>query len=472
MPISNNPVIRSDFPDPDVIRVGDCYYMVSTTMHFFPGGIILSSRDLVNWEIAAHIFDSLDSTPAQRLEEGNIYSKGMWAASIRYHEGKFYVVFVANDTHKTYLYTADNISGPWTKRIIDGFCHDNSILFDDGRIYIVYGNREIRLRELDRDFKPLGEEKILIRDDSKGLGYEGAHIYKIRGRYYIFLIHWPEGHMRTETVFTSDRIDSGWTKISELEDDMGFFGQGVAQGGIVDTPEGQTWAILFQDHGAVGRIPVLVEVEWDGIRPVFKKPTPHIDIEQTENKLFSEDFSSDLWEFNHEPDMSKVKRNKDSLTLTTFRLSTGIEDAPNTLTQRTFDPLTTVEVTVSGKDLKDGDKAGLCALQGLWAEAALQISNGRFCFSYSSKKEDGSIVTDTTDINTDKISIRAVFDFKDMKDQVRFEYRSGDKWINAGDPHQLRFRLDHFTGARTGIFCYSTKTEGGSAVFSDFRMKL
>lgn len=472
MPTSNNPVIRSDFPDPDIIRVGHIYYLVSTTMHFFPGGIILKSRDLVNWEVESHIFDRLDSTPEQCLENGNIYGKGMWAASIRYHEGKFYVIFVANDTHKTYLYTAEDTKGPWTKKVIEGFYHDNSLLFDEDKIYIVYGNREIYLRELDADFNLKGEEKLLIRDESKGLGYEGAHIYKIKDRYYIFLIHWPEGHMRTEVVFTSENTEGPWTKISELEDDMGFFGMGVAQGGIVDTPDGRTYAMLFQDHGAVGRIPVLVEVEWDGIKPVFKKPHAQIDIEQKENKLFSEAFDSDLWEWNHEPYTDKIKRDKDSLTLTTFRLSKDIEDAPNTLTQRTFDPLTTVEVTVKGTDLKDGDKAGLGALQGHWAEAALTRTDGRFRFVYSSKKEDGTTVTESADIETDTVTIRAVFDFKDMKDQVSFEYRSGDKWISAGEPHQLRFRLDHFTGARTGLFCYAKKNTGGCAVFSDFRMKI
>ena len=472
MPTSNNPVIRSDFPDPDVIRVGDIYYMVSTTMHFFPGGIILKSRDLVNWEVESHIFDRLDSTPEQCLENGNIYGKGMWAASIRYHEGKFYVIFVANDTNKTYLYTSEDIKGPWTKKVIEGFYHDNSLLFDENKIYIVYGNREIYLRELDADFNLKGEEKLLIRDGSEGLGYEGAHIYKIKGRYYIFLIHWPKGHMRTEVVFTSEKIEGPWTKISELEDDMGFFGMGVAQGGIVDTPDGRTYAMLFQDHGAVGRIPVLVEVEWDGIKPVFKKPQAQLDIEQKENKLFSEDFSSDLWEWNHEPETDKTKREKDSLTLTTFRLSRDIEDAPNTLTQRTFDPQTTVEVTVNGKDLKDGDKAGLGALQGHWAEAALSRKDGRFSFSYTSKQEDGSIVSESREIDTDTLRIRARFDFENMKDTVTFEYKTDNEWIEAGKVHQLRFRLDHFTGARTALFCYSTETTGGSAVFSDFKMKI
>ena len=107
MPVSSsiNPITRMDYPDPDVIRVDDTYYMVSTTMYFMPGCEILRSYDLVHWEHAAYVYDRLDSTPAQRLEDGkNIYGCGMWAASLRYHDGIFYICFVANDTHKTYLY--------------------------------------------------------------------------------------------------------------------------------------------------------------------------------------------------------------------------------------------------------------------------------------------------------------------------------------------------------------------------------
>ena len=96
--------------------------MVSTTMHFMPGCEILRSYDLVHWEHAAFVYDRLDSTPAQALADGlNIYGKGMWAASLRYHKGIFYICFAANDTHKTYLYRSDSIEGPWHKSQIEGF---------------------------------------------------------------------------------------------------------------------------------------------------------------------------------------------------------------------------------------------------------------------------------------------------------------------------------------------------------------
>ena len=118
-----------------------------------PGCEILQSFDLVHWEHVTYVYETLDHTDAQQLKSGqNIYGQGMWAASLRYHEGRFYICFVANDTRKTYLYTSEKIDGPWKKQLIEGFYHDGSLLFDeDGRNYIVYGNDEIWITELNED---------------------------------------------------------------------------------------------------------------------------------------------------------------------------------------------------------------------------------------------------------------------------------------------------------------------------------
>ncbi len=141
MKTKQNPVLYTDFPDPDIIRVGDTYYLASTTMHFMPGCDILRSYDLMNWEFVSHVYETLEDIPGHRLEGGaHIYGQGMWAPSLRYHQGVFYICFTANDTQKTYLFMAGDPAGPWEKTNIEGFYHDNSLFFDDdGRIYIVYG---------------------------------------------------------------------------------------------------------------------------------------------------------------------------------------------------------------------------------------------------------------------------------------------------------------------------------------------
>ena len=101
-----NPVIWADCPDPDVIRVGEDFYFVSTTMHLMPGAPVMHSKDLVNWEIISYIFDSIDETPRYSLEGGTVYGRGQWATSLRYRDGRFYAYFTPNDKpYKGYVTT-------------------------------------------------------------------------------------------------------------------------------------------------------------------------------------------------------------------------------------------------------------------------------------------------------------------------------------------------------------------------------
>ena len=271
-----NPITKLDYPDVDVIRVENTYYMVSTTMHFMPGCEILRSYDLIHWEHATYVYDRLDGTSGQRLEENeNIYGKGMWAASLRCHKGIFYVCFVANDTGKTYLFQSKDIYGPWKKQTIEGFYHDCSLLFDDDdRVYLASGNKNIRLVELKKDMsgpKEGGIDRIVVSDEGNpNLGYEGTHFYKINGKYYLFFIHSLRSEWkRVEACFVSDSLEGEFIGKDVLNDDRGYCNQGVAQGGIVDTPDGRWYAMLFQDHGAVGRIPVLLPISWEKDFPVF-----------------------------------------------------------------------------------------------------------------------------------------------------------------------------------------------------------
>ena len=506
-----NPITRTDYPDPDVIRVGDTYYMVSTTMYFMPGCEILRSYDLVHWEHASYVYDRLDSTPAQRMEGGkNIYGQGMWAASLRYHDGIFYICFVANDTHKTYLYRSENIAGPWKKSEIRGFYHDNSILFDDdGRIYIVYGNREIHLTELTPDLggpKEGGIDRVIVRDDDDApLGYEGSHFYKINGRYYLFLIHIPRNSGRTQACFSADSLTAEFIGGEVLDDDRGYFHMGVAQGGIVDTPEGNWYAMLFQDSGAVGRIPILMPVTWENGTPVFGDQG-HIPEtfsfsegrpEYTYAPLVgSDDFrmASDdpeksgsfgfrsFWQFNHEPELSLVKRDPaaGSVTITSGRLSRNLVQAPNTLTQRTVWPGCSAVVTVCGRNLREGDYAGLCLLESAYAFIALTRREDSLYFVTARRiidipsiwgiREDNEEAEETAcrKLEGDTVTLGAAAEFMNMKDEGRFFFMNDGAQETFGPAVQLRFRLDHFTGVRFGLFMFSTKEAGGSAVFSDF----
>ncbi|MBO4688576.1 MAG: family 43 glycosylhydrolase [Clostridiales bacterium] len=557
----SNPILRMDFPDPDVIFVDGVYYMISTTMHFLPGGQILRSYDLLNWEHAAYVFDYLDGTDAQKLADDKyVYGKGMWAASLRYHKGTFYVAFVCNDTQKTYLFRSGRIEGPWVKSEIEGFYHDCSLLFDDDDwIYIVYGNRQVYLTELDAEMtrpKEGGLHRLLLQDSEKTpLGYEGSHLYKINGRYYLFMIHsLEERWRRVEACFSSDSLEGEFTGGDVLNDDMGFRDSGVAQGGIVCGVDGIWNAILFQDSGAVGRIPVVVPVTWEKetlssgkeeFRPVFgidgKVPheltlpvsdaAPEGYGEEGEEAAASglipltgsDDFkygfewgkamgaSEDgeaaltdvefrrrfgcfgfrsIWQFNHEPDLDLVFRDEKEgkLWITTDKLSLNLNHAKNTLTQRILYPEDTAEVTIDASHLNDGDCAGLCILQGNYCWVGVEKKDGKLyevMYAHTSTEgpwdlspvkgdliEERLISPDVAEGAQNKedaqIHVRIEVHFEQEKDEASCAIRTGEAWQEIGKPHQLRFRLDHFTGARFGLFVYSQETAGGRAGFSEF----
>ena len=144
----NNPVIYADVPDVDVIRVGDTYYMSSTTMHLSPGVPIMKSKDLVNWEIVNYVYDVMDDGDAMSLRNGqSAYANGSWASSLRYYDGKYYVSFMSYTTGKTYFYTTDDIeNGVWTHTEVKGGYHDMGLFFDDdGKIYMAYGGGTIKI---------------------------------------------------------------------------------------------------------------------------------------------------------------------------------------------------------------------------------------------------------------------------------------------------------------------------------------
>ena len=199
MPASN-PIIYADYPAPDVVRVGAAYYMISTAMHMFPGGQILRSHDMMHWEHCAYVYDILGETAHQRMDGGNIYGRGMWAASLKHDGEQFHVVFTSNDTKHSYHYVADDAEGPWLQQEMDGFWYDPGLLFDDGRVYVAHGNRTIRLTELTNDLsaqKEGGIDRIILQDsDDIMLGWEGSHLVKHDGWYYLVNIHWRQGGMR------------------------------------------------------------------------------------------------------------------------------------------------------------------------------------------------------------------------------------------------------------------------------------
>ncbi len=499
-----NPVIWADVPDPDVIKVGDTYYMVSTTMYFSPGAPIMKSSDLVSWETCNYVYDTYADGDVQNLANGkHDYAHGQWATSLRYHNGTYYVFFGSYGSGKSYIYKTNDIeNGTWTRSEIDGMYHDASILFDDdGRNYLVYGGGgEIKIKELNSEmtgFKVGGAEQTLLKTGLDGLSGEGAHIQKIGDYYYIFLIAWPSSSGRIELCYRSKSLLGAYEGKTVLNSGLGTYGSGVAQGGIVEGKDGKWYAMLFQDHGAVGRIPVLVPVTWENDWPMMgidgKAPlTLTVDGDYMGTHLAKDDefnySANDLaleWQWNHNPDNSawSVTEREGYLRLKNKTIATDIMNARNTLTQRTEGPSCSSVIKLDTSGMKSGDYAGLSAFQFKYGNVGVYVDdsgNKKIYMAENGGYSGSAAVTDSYNkiieeksLNGNEIYLRVDFRFNDVNsdgsssnniDKANFYYSyNGSDWTKIGNELSMAYDLKLFTGYRSGIYSYATKTTGGYA---------
>ena len=492
---ARNPILLwADVPDVAVIRVGETYYMSSTTMHLSPGLPLMKSRDLVNWDLVGYAYETLEETDELTLQNGkNAYGGGSWASSLRYHEGTYYVTTFSHTTGKTYVYrTRDIERGPWVATSFRPALHDHSLHFEeDGRVFMVYGAGDIRLVELEPDLsglKPGGIHQVIITNASRvagpniGLPAEGAQLRKIRGKYYLCLITWPRGGMRTQLIFRADRLTGPYEGRVALQD------QGVAQGGLIDTPQGDWYAMLFQDHGAVGRVPFLVPVKWEDDWPVLGvngKVPMELPIPAGRgglgNLVVSDEFERGprdrplplAWQWNHNPDSRfwSLTARPGWLRLTTGRVDRDFVSARNTLTQRTFGPECAGTVRLDVRGLRDGDFAGLGLLQRHYGLVAVTRSGDQQAVVMIDAASDEPQERERVPFSGDVIYLRAECDFKDRADVGRFYYSlDGREWKPIGEVLRMRYTLPHFMGYRFALFHFATRTPGGHADFDYFRV--
>lgn len=380
-----NPVIYADVPDMSVTRAGEYYYMISTTMHLMPGGPVMRSKDLVNWETVSYVFDKLTDNSKYDLIGGTVYGRGQWASSIRYHNGKFYVLFSPNDVpYRSYIFTAEDPAGKWELLSRTQHFHDASLFFDDdGRVYVFYGTGE--LKELKSDLSDVKADgvsmKIFERDaDEQGL-LEGSQVVKHNGKYYLLMISmdWSiPGRVRREVCYRADKITGPYEKKVILEHDFDGYG-GVGQGCIIDSEEGDWYGVIFQDRGGIGRVPTLMPCRWVDGWPMLGDENGHVPLtmekeiyptENTKGILGSDDFNGEklslYWQWNHNPvdDKWSLTERPGYLRLETSRVVDNLYLAPNTITQRMEGPKCKATVSLDISNMKDGDVAGFSAFNG------------------------------------------------------------------------------------------------------------
>ncbi len=491
---AQNPVIFADVPDPSIIRVGETFYMSSTTMHMSPGVPVMKSSDLVNWQMICYAYDTLANMDELNLINGkNAYGRGSWASSMRYHKGTFYVSTFAQTTNKTYIYSTHDIEeGSWKVISFSPSLHDHSLFFDDdGRVYMLYGAGNLKLVELKEDLSGLkpGSEQIVIENasapsgDNIGLPAEGSQLFKVNGKYYLFNITWPKGGMRTVVIHRADKITGPY------EGRIGLQDLGVAQGGLIDMPDGNWYVYLFRDFGAVGRIPYLVPVEWKDGWPVLgnhgRVPEKlHLPANKSliPGIAHSDDFSrkkgdADLplvWQWNHNPDNTlwSVTERKGYLRLKAGRIDADFLQARNTLTQRTIGPICTGSAALDVSNMKEGDLAGLGLLQKNYGLAAVQVANQQKRIVMISAETGNPEILDSIPLTQTTVHFKAECDFTDKKDIAYFFYSlDGKKWIPLGKKLKMTYTLPHFIGYRFALFNYATKNTGGWADFDYFNIE-
>lgn len=474
-----NPVIYADVPDMDLIRVGSDYYMVSTTMHLMPGVPIMKSKDLVNWEIISYVVPEIKDSPEYDLEGGNVYGQGQWASSIRHHNGKFYIFFATNRPQKTYIYSAVDPAGEWEKVMdLNVRYHDTSLFFDDdGKIYIAGGNGSIRLREMKSDLSGVKEDGLNVEvingaeRNLEGL-LEGTHLCKYNDKYYMFLIWWPRGGIRTQVAFRSDKIEGPYEQQVILSNDMDRKGAGVAQGCIIDTEDGRWYGFLFQDRGAVGRVPVLMPCRWEEGWPMLGDAEGKVPLVmevpvagQKETPLvISDDFDSSKlalnWQWNHNPDndLWSLTERKGYMRLKTGRVVQTIFEARNMLSQRTEGPACRGVISLDVANMQDGDKAGLSAYCSEPGIISVNMEGDKKYLVMTDRDTEKERVELTQDV----VYLRLDCDFNRGTDKANFYYSLDNKeWTKLGTEFQMVYNLRHFMGNRFGIFNYATKAAGG-----------
>lgn len=266
----NNPILHADYSDPDVVRVGEDYYMTASSFNCVPGLPVLHSRDLVNWELIGHALNRLVPEDVFSITQ---HGNGVWAPCIRYHNNEFYIYYPDPD-FGIYLVKANEPYGPWSEPLLvkggEGLIDPSPLWDDDGRVYLTHafaGSRAgiksvIMITELSSDgTRQKGEDVMIFDGHDEHPTVEGPKLYKRNGYYYIFA---PAGGVTRgwQLVLRSRNIYGPYeekTVMAQGSTDI----NGPHQGAWIDTPSGEHWFIHFQDKEAYGRVVHLQPMQWD-----------------------------------------------------------------------------------------------------------------------------------------------------------------------------------------------------------------
>ena len=475
-----NPILPADYSDPDAIRVGDRYYMVTSDFHFM-GMPVLESADLVNWKIISQIYSRLDYPGWDSNEH---YAGGSWAPSIRYHDGLFYVYFCTPD-EGLFMSTASDPAGPWAPlHCVKAVWHweDPCPFWDeDGQAYLghsLWGAGPIILHKMSPDGRQLLDEGVTVY---RGPVAEGTKIHKWNGYYYMSI---PEGGVGGgwQTILRSKDIYGPYERKVVLETGSTRI-NGPHQGAIVDTPEGEWWFLHFQERNPLGRVVHLQPMHWEEGWPVvgedfdgngigepvacWKKPIS-AQAEKRELPASSDDFRGERlglqWQFNHNPadEGWSLSRRKGCLAIDGLQ-APSFRKARNTLTQKLMGYKGSYTVRLDLADMAEGQKAGLACMGGSnYCLGIRQAPGGRELYFEKEGEVLGALALEASEV-----WLCLSFDVEDGKNDFCFLYSlDGKRFERFGEP--FAGQNGYWNGVRPALFSYNTAQSAGTAWFRDF----
>ena len=469
-----NPVLYADYPDPDIIRVGEDFYFSTTTFVNTPGITILHSKDLVNWEFYSHVVQRIDGTPAYDLKGGNGYRRGLYATSLRHHRGMFYLAVTPVGLN-TRIYYAPDPRGPWQYHELNREAFDPGLFIDDdGTGYIataVNSDGTITLLTLARDFdRIVGSRKIHFVP-----GGEGSKIVKRNGWYYIFNAVPPRMAL---TVSRSRNLSGPWETREQIDDRTGGH-----QGALVDLPDGRWFGFVMSDAGSIGRMTNLSPVFWKDDWPIWGTPEEPGKVPGRARKPIDGFAPSQLaasdgftqarlgmqWQWNHNPDDSAWSLNERPgwLRLHAMRAD-NLWSARNTLVQKAQGPRSRAVVKLDIAGLQKGDRCGFGTFGQYSATIAASrdpkgrpfLTMGLLESTQSGPREEVKVAGTAIAGSELWLSVNADF----TRDKASMAYSlDGKDWVPLGGTFPLAFawRTGTFQGEQFALSCFNTQGEGG-----------
>jgi len=467
-----NPVLCADYSDPDVIRVGERYYMVASDFHF-TGMQLLVSDDLVNWSILTQVYHRFD-LPGWDTNER--YAGGSWAPALRYHEGRFWIYF-CTPHEGLFMTQAEQPEGPWSPlhqvKAVAKWEDPCPFWDDNGQAYLgrsQHGAGPIIIHKMSADGRTLLDEGVTVYT---GPVAEGTKLMKRNGYYYLSI---PEGGVGTgwQTVLRSRNIYGPYEKRITLEQGTTNI-NGPHQGAIVDTPMGEWWFLHFQHDGALGRVVHLQPMHWEGDWPVmgvdidrngigepvrvWTKPTVSNPVSKPYLPQTSDDFEKNIlspqWQWNHNPvdEAWSLTEHRGQLTLHALK-APDFRHARNSVTQKVMGYQSEATIAIDCEHMTEGGRSGLVCMGKTNEMLGIMKKEGRLILY----RENGFGKQTTIGSPSAKLYLRLTFNIPEKA--YRFSYsKDGKRFTTTGDPFFVDF--GNWKGVRFGIYHFNTIADGG-----------